>query len=212
VTNGTEAMRLRKLFEFVGDRFGIAVEVITTDGRQPIGNGIGPVLEAQDVMAVLANDPAAPSDLREKSLQLAAHLLEYDPKLRGGAGYARARDLLDSGAALKQMQKIIDAQGPSEGRSELASLAFDVKAARDGAVTAIDCLRMNRLARTAGAPIDKGAGIRLFKKIGDRVAQGETLYRVFAVDQPELDLAAAATRVDQGYAIGPAAPADMATP
>ena len=42
-----EAMRLRKLFEFVGDHFGIAVEVVTTDGRQPIGNGIGPVLEAR---------------------------------------------------------------------------------------------------------------------------------------------------------------------
>ena len=57
LTNGAEAMRLRKLFEFVGDRFGIAVEAITTDGRQPIGNGIGPVLEAEDVMAVLSNDP-----------------------------------------------------------------------------------------------------------------------------------------------------------
>src|SRR6478609_8893220 len=113
VTNVTEAMRLRKLFEFVGGHFGISVEVVTTDGRQPIGNGIGPVLEAQDVMAVLSNDPSAPRDLREKSLRLAAHLLEYDPGLRGGAGYARARELLESGAALKQMQKIIDAQGPS---------------------------------------------------------------------------------------------------
>ena len=63
-------MRLRKLFEFVGDHFGIAVEVITTDGRQPIGNGIGPVLEANDVMAVLTNEPDAPADLREKSLRL----------------------------------------------------------------------------------------------------------------------------------------------
>ena len=53
-------MRLRKLFEFVGDEIGIVVEVVTTDGRQPIGNGIGPVLEAQDVMTVLANDPDAP--------------------------------------------------------------------------------------------------------------------------------------------------------
>ena len=85
LTNATEAMRLRKLFEFVGDHFGIAVEVVTTDGRQPIGNGIGPVLEAQDVMAVLANEPKAPPDLREKSLRLAAHLLEYDPELRGGS-------------------------------------------------------------------------------------------------------------------------------
>jgi thymidine phosphorylase len=201
LTNNTEAMRLRKLFEFVGDRFGIAVEVITTDGRQPIGNGIGPVLEAQDVMAVLANEPTAPADLREKSLRLAAHLLEYDPKLRGGTGYARARELLDSGAAMRQMQKIIDAQGPSGIRAELGNLTFDVMAASDGTVAAINCLQLNRLARTAGAPLDKGAGIRLFKKIGDRVERGEPLYRIYAFDPSAHDLAAAGAKTDAGYAI-----------
>ena len=213
LTNSTEAMRLRKLFEFVGDRFGIAVEVITTDGRQPIGNGIGPVLEAQDVMAVLANDPAAPIDLREKSLRLAAHLLEYDPKLRGGAGYVRARELLDSGAALKQMLKIIDAQGPSNCHNGLGDLTFDVLAGSDGIVSGIDCLRLNRLARTAGAPLDKGAGIRLFRKIGDRVESGEPLYRIYAFDPSGHDLAAASAAIDTGYAIenptslrGPAEP------
>ena len=201
LTNDAEAMRLRKLFEFVGDRFGIAVEVITTDGRQPIGNGIGPVLEAQDVMAVLANDPTAPADLREKSLRLAAHLLEYDPKLRGGTGYARARELLDSGAAMRQMQKIIDAQGPSGVRAELGNLTFDVMAAGDGTVAAIDCLQLNRLARTAGAPLDKGAGIRLFRKIGDRVERGEPLYRIYAFDPSAHDLAVAGAKTSAGYAI-----------
>jgi thymidine phosphorylase len=199
--NVTEAMRLRKLFEFVGDRFGIAVEVVTTDGRQPIGRGIGPVLEAQDVMAVLANDSSAPKDLREKSLRLAAHLLEYDPQLRGGSGYARARDLLDSGTALKQMQKIIDAQGPTSCRTDLGTLTADVTAPRDGIVSSIDCLRLNRLARTAGAPIDTGAGIRIFKKIGDRVEQGEPLYRIHAFDQSEYDLAVASTKDNTGYVI-----------
>jgi len=202
VTSTVEAMRLRKLFEFVGDRFGRTVEVITTDGSQPIGRGIGPVLEANDVMAVLGNEPDAPHDLREKSLRLAAHLLEHDPKLRGGAGYERARELLDSGAALRQMQKIIEAQGPSTCSNELGSLSFDIKATADGVVSAIDCLRLNRLARTAGAPVDKGAGIRLFKKIGDRVEQGEPLYRVHAFDRPEHDLAASAAAADNGYVIG----------
>jgi thymidine phosphorylase len=201
VTNATEAMRLRKLFEFVGDRFNRAVEVITTDGRQPIGNGIGPVLEANDVMAVLGNAPDAPRDLREKSLRLAAHLLEQDPRLRGGTGYARARELLDSGAALKQMQKIIDAQGPSTCSTGLGHLSFDVKAAHDGTVSAIDCLRLNRLARSAGAPLDKGAGIRLFKKIGDRVEQGEPLYRVYTFDQPEHDFVTTATAAENGYTV-----------
>ena len=199
--NATEAMRLRKLFEFVGDHFGISVEVITTDGRQPIGNGIGPVLEALDVMAVLSNDRKAPPDLREKSLRLAAHLLEYDPELRGGTGYARARELLDNGAALKQMQKIIDAQGPSICRPDLGTLTADVAAPGDGVVEAIDCLRLNRLARTAGAPIDKGAGINIFKKIGDRVEKGEPLYRIYAFDRPEYDLALAAAKTDPGYLI-----------
>ena len=202
VTTAMEAMRLRKLFEFVGDHFGIAVEVIITDGRQPIGNGIGPVLEAQDVMAVLANEPAAPTDLREKSLRLAAHLLEYDPDLRGGSGYARAKELLDSGAALKQMHKIIEAQGPSDCSTELGTLTVDIPAPRDGVVEAIDCLRLNRLARTAGAPIDKGAGIRVFKKVGDWVEQGEPLYRIHAVDESEFDLALAGAKADAGYVVG----------
>jgi thymidine phosphorylase len=196
-----EAMRLKKLFEFVGGHFGISIEVITTDGRQPIGNGIGPVLEAQDVMAVLSNDPHAPRDLREKSLRLAAHLLEYDSELRGGTGYTRARELLDSGAALKQMHKLIDAQGPSTCRTELGNLTADVLAPINGTVSSINCLRLNRLARTAGAPIDKGAGIKVFKKIGDRVEKNEPLYRVYAFDQSEYDLAMAAAKMDSGYAI-----------
>lgn len=201
LANALEAMRLRKLFEFVGDHFGIAVEVVTTDGRQPIGSGIGPVLEAQDVMAVLANDPAAPRDLREKSLRLAAHLLEYDPELRGGTGYTRARELLESGAALKQMHKIIEAQGPSVCQTDLGPRTADIAAPRDGVVAAIDCLRLNRLARTAGAPLDKGAGIKVFKKIGDRVEQGEPLYRIYAFDQPEFDLAVSITKAGSGYVI-----------
>ena len=211
LTSALEAMRLRKLFEFVGDHFGIAVEVITTDGRQPIGNGIGPVLEAQDVMAVLANDAGAPADLREKSLRLAAHLLDYDPELRGGTGYARARELLDSGAALKQMHKIIDAQGPANCRTDLGTLTADIPAARDGMVEAIDCLRLNRLARSAGAPIDKGAGIKVFKKIGDRVEKGEPLYRIYAFDEPEFALALAGAKVNTGYVVGSRANGDGET-
>jgi thymidine phosphorylase len=201
LTTAMEAMRLKKLFEFVGGHFGISVEVITTDGRQPIGGGIGPVLEAQDVMAVLSNDPTGPRDLREKSLRLAAHLLEYDPALRGGTGYARARELLESGAALKQMQKIIDAQGPSICRTDLGNLTTDVPASADGTISSINCLRLNRLARTAGAPIDKGAGIRVFKKIGERVEKGEPLYRIHAFDQSEYNLAVSATKLDDGYVI-----------
>jgi thymidine phosphorylase len=84
-----------------------------------VGRGIGPALEARDVMQVLNNDPRAPVDLREKSLQLAGRILEFDPDVRGGQGYVVARDILDSGRALAKMQAIINAQGkiPTRQRS-----------------------------------------------------------------------------------------------
>jgi thymidine phosphorylase len=208
LANASEAMRLRKLFEFVGDHFGVAVDVVTTDGSQPIGNGIGPVFEAQDVMAVLSNEPHAPADLREKSLRLAGHLLEHDPALRGGTGYLRARELLGSGAALRQMQKIIDAQGPTLCSNKVGDLTADIRAAADGIVSGIDCLHFNRLARTAGAPLDKGAGIRLHKKLGDRVEAGEPLYRIHAFEPSGFDLAVAMAGTNSGYTISASADQD----
>jgi thymidine phosphorylase len=173
--------------------------VIITDGRQPIGAGIGPVLEANDVMQVLSNDPAAPADLREKAIRIAGHILEYDPALRGGAGYARAQALLDGGAALATMQRIIDAQGPPPIRAVLGHLTAEIVAETSGLVAAIDNLRLNRLARLAGAPIAKGAGVRILKKIGDRVERGEPLYRIYASEPFEFDFALMAARQQHGY-------------
>ena len=106
-----EALQLRKLFEYVGDRLGLHLEVIITDGRQPIGRGIGPLLETRDVMQVPENHTQAPADLRQKALRLAGRVLEFDPDVRGGQGFAIARDILDSGRALAKMNAITDAQG-----------------------------------------------------------------------------------------------------
>src|SRR5690606_26046788 len=109
-----EAQKLRKLFEYVAGRMGLAIDVIISDGRQPVGNGIGPGLEARDVLQVLTNDPAAPYDLRQKALRLAGRMLEFAPDVRGGDGFAIARDILDSGRALAKMQAIMQAQGLRE--------------------------------------------------------------------------------------------------
>jgi thymidine phosphorylase len=173
-----DAVRLRKMFEYVGDQVGLAIDVVLTDGSQPVGRGIGPVLEARDVMAVLRNAPEAPDDLRERAVLLAGRVLDFDPGLRGGAGHARATELLASGQALAAMERIIAAQGESAVDRTLGPLTEEILAPGDGVVTGIDCHRLARIARLAGAPMDKGAGIDLFKKIGDTVRQGEPLYRI----------------------------------
>lgn len=197
-----DAVALRKLFEFVGDRMGLHTEIIITDGSQPVGRGIGPWFEVRDVMQVLENDPQAPQDLRQKALRLAGRVLEFDPDIRGGQGYAVARDILDSGRALEKMQAIIHAQGPSGLVVQPGRLCKKVHAPRAGYVTRIDNLRMANLARLAGAPMDRGAGVDLNRKLGEPVKKGEVLYTIHAEFPSDFRFAVALADADSGFQIG----------
>jgi len=200
-----EALSLRKLFEFVGDRLNLHLEVVITDGRQPIGRGIGPALEARDVMQVLENDPDAPTDLRQKSLQLAGRIIEFDPDVRGGQGYSIARDILDSGRAIAKMTAIINAQGIRKKASFTpGKLYFDVNAKSDGTIIDIDNFQMAHIARIAGAPMDKRAGVDLYKKLGDKVVKGEALYRVHAEFNADFQFAQNLCASNNGFRIGSA--------
>ena len=196
-----EAARLCKLFRYVGRALGIEVEIEITDGSQPIGNGIGPVLEARDVMAVLRNDVGAPRDLRERALHLAAAILEFDPALKGGSGAVRAREILESGAALAVMERLIAAQGPPPAKPALGHLVSEITAPRAGTVRAIDCARIGRIARLAGAPTSKGAGIDLLHKAGDAVRAGEPLYRIHAAVDTDFIFATEMAHDALGYDI-----------
>jgi thymidine phosphorylase len=201
VRSQAEAVRLRKLFEYVAAKVGIAIDVILTDGSQPIGRGIGPVLEARDVMAVLGGDIDAPADLRDRSLMLAGRVLDFDPELRGGQGRQRAEELLESGAALAAMERIIAAQGPQPERFRLGALVHVVPALHGGTVSAIDCHLIARIARLAGAPMEKGAGIDLLRKVGERVNVGDPLYRIHATSETGLGFARELADESSGYVV-----------
>jgi thymidine phosphorylase len=197
-----QALALRKLFEFVGDRLNIHLEVMITDGRQPIGMGIGPVLEARDIMKVLNNDPDAPTDLRQKSLQLAGRIIEFDPDVRGGQGYAIARDILESGRACTKMNNIIKAQGEKEIDLHPGKLCHQVLADHDGIITHIDNFQTAKIARIAGAPMDKKAGVDLFKKLGDKVSKGEPLFQIHAEFPADFKFAKDLAKQNTGFSIG----------
>lgn len=204
-----DAQRLKRLFEYVARRLSLHLDVVITDGRQPIGRGIGPLLEAHDVMQVLTNHPDAPQDLRQKSLHLAGRVIEFDPAVRGGDGWRIARDILDSGRALAQMNAIIDAQGrrsaPAGGLADPAPLSFEIAAPEDGLVVGIDNLRLARIARLAGAPQVKDAGVWLARKLGEPVRAGALLYRVHARHEADLGFARRLALQDSGYRLGVAA-------
>ena len=202
VRNMPQAQRLKRLFEYVAARLNLQLDVVITDGRQPIGRGIGPVLEARDVMQVLDNDPRAPQDLRQKALRLAGRVIEFHPDVRGGEGYRIARDILESGRALAQMNAIIDAQGRNPAPPAVAALTHELAAAADGVVVAFDNLRLARIARLAGAPQVPGAGVDLLRKLGDPVRRGDPLYRIHAAYAADLGFARRLADVDCGMRVG----------
>ena len=200
IKSSAEAMRIRKLMEFVGDMLSLEIDTVITDGSEPIGNGVGAVLEARDVMKVLKNAPDAPQDLKEKSLFLAGRILEFDPKLRGGQGYNVAADILNSGQALEMMNRIIISQGKAP-QPQLGKLTRDIIANSSGVVDAIDIARISKIGVLAGAAQHPGAGIDLFKKVGDSFTQGEVLYRIHACNSSDFAFANSVVDAYTGYEI-----------
>jgi len=169
----------------VGATFGLLTRVVATDGSQPVGRGIGPALEARDVLAVLQGAADAPRDLRQRSIALAGALIELAGAAAQGEGEAMASQALDSGGAWAKFQRICEAQGgmrvPPKSRQQRPILA-----AQSGKVDTIDNRRIARLAKLAGAPDDKAAGVDLHVRLGDPVQAGQPLCTVHADSPGEL--------------------------
>lgn len=169
----------------VGERLGLEVAVEVTDGRQPVGRGIGPALEARDVLAVLKGEADAPPDLRTRAARLAGRLLEIAGVVPAGHGDEKATGLLDEGAAWKRFRAICEAQGGLR-QPTAAPHVHEVSAPRSGVVDAFDNRRLARVAKLAGAPSAKAAGVELAVSLGQRVARGEPLYTIHAESPGEL--------------------------
>ena len=187
VKNTSEAMRLRKLIEYVCDICNVKVDIAITDGSEPLGNGIGAALEARDIMKILKNEDDAPDDLKEKSLFAAGRILEFDDKLRGGQGYLVAKELLRTGKALEAWEQIVSAQGEKDPES-LGHLTRDVVAVKGGKVKRINANLMNKIAILAGAGQYLGAGVEMYRKSGDSVAAGDVLYKIYSCNSNDFSL------------------------
>lgn len=200
VHSTNEAIRIRKQVEYIGDMLGLSIDVVITDGSEPIGNGIGAVLEARDVMKILRNKEDAPIDLKEKSLFLAGRVLEFDPQLRGGQGYAVAKEILENGRALEAFQRIVNAQGVHEVPA-LGQYVREVVAPYDGIVSAVNNTIINKIGVYAGATQCLGSGVDLNKKIGDKVKAGDVLYTIYSCNAADFDVVSQLVEQDNGYLI-----------
>ena len=175
----TEAYTLASDFVDLGKRLGLNIQCALTFGDQPLGCSIGPALEAKEALMTLMG--GGPPDLREKAVSLAGILFEM---VGVEDGRAKAEDMLVSGRAEKKMREIIGAQGGNPAVKPedipIGAESAVVRSERAGKVLWLSTEDIVRIAREAGAPKEKGAGVVLHAKLGDTVHKDGVLFEVYA--------------------------------
>lgn len=185
VRSAASARSLAARLTDAGAALGLAVNIVQTDGTQPVGRGIGPALEARDLLAVLRREPQAPQDLAERAVSLAGHILEMGGQAQPGLGAAQARALLESGAALRKFEAICEAQGGMR-TPPAAQHQHVFSAPTAGRLARMDNRRLARIAKLAGAPRASAAGLDLHVRVNDDIAKHQPLFTVHADSPGEL--------------------------
>ncbi len=185
IVHEKDAQKVAQKFQSLGKKFGMEVAVTINKTHEPAGNGIGPALEARDVLKVLEQTEDRPKELEERALYLTGILLDMcykDAKIKKH-GIEEARALLKSGVALQKFKDIVKAQGGSPHISsstmKLMNRKHIIYSPRKGYVKEINNHNLNSIAKLLGAPDDKYAGIVLLKKIGDTVKLREPILEFY---------------------------------
>jgi len=186
-----EAQVLKRKFEYLAEKFHIKMKVYIHEAKEPAGRGIGPILETRESLRVLEQHQLKPDDLENLAIDLAGQLLELclqdcreveqnHIKERYRNGREWAKEILKSGAALSKMKEIIKAQ---KGNPRITSdvlkpgkFAYQIQSHKNSVVKKINSQQLTQIARILGAPLQKGSGIYLDKKIGETVNKGETVF------------------------------------
>lgn len=180
-----EALELADDFIEVGGRLGMHVVCGITFGEQPLGHYIGPALEAREALLTLQNKGSR--DVVEKVTTLAGLLFETV----GAGNKQTALNILKSGKAEKKLREIIEAQGgnPKVQPEDIVigNNLIQVKSKNEGRVLWIKNSAIIQIARMAGAPKDRGAGIHLNVKMGDIVKRGETMLTIYSDNYMKLN-------------------------
>jgi AMP phosphorylase len=183
-----EAYTLASDFVDLGKRLELNIQCALTFGDQPLGCSIGPALEAKEALNTLMGSGSP--DLREKAISLASMLFSMvgveNPR-------GMTEEIVDSRRAEKKLREIIAAQGgnPNIQPDEIpvGPKHAAVRSDKAGKVLWLSTDDIVRIARMAGAPKEKSAGVVLHAKLGETVRKDGVLYEIFAERASKLEAA-----------------------
>ncbi len=182
------AISLSLRLKEVADYIGLNIQTILSDGTQPVGYGIGPSLEARDVLAVLQNETNAPKDLRNRAINIAAEIVRLTWSMDKQLAENLIVKKIDSGEAFNKLVSICEAQGCFK-EPKKAKYLRTIESAYSGIITEVDNRKIARIAKLAGAPDAVEAGIDFMVQLKQKIETGEPLFTIHANSPGELEYA-----------------------
>jgi pyrimidine-nucleoside phosphorylase len=196
----------------IGRGLGKRMVALITLMEQPLGLAVGNAVEVAECVESLQGK--GPADLVDLSIELAAEMVLMGEKARTiDEGRSLCRETIANGSALERFRRVVAAQGGDPGAiDDLSKLPqpkrrIDVKASKGGVVQQLAARPIGQATMLLGAGrarvdsiIDPAVGVLLHKKLGDRVAEGESLCTLLVNDETSLD--AARRMILDAYTIG----------
>lgn len=190
----SDAKKLAESIRKTGHRFDKNMMTMITDMSEPLGLAVGNSLEIIESIETLKGN--GPKDLTDLSVALAGgmiHLAGFSKDLKEGIKIAQAS--IDDGSALEKFRELIENQGGDSRVVDDYSIlpqtktTYEVKSKKAGYVTRMECtelgkhcVRLGGGRLKTGDKIDFAVGFVMNKKIGDKVAKGETLMTIHCHD------------------------------
>ncbi len=197
-----QARELARGLTRIGRRAGKHCAAVITNMDQPLGHAVGNALEVKEAISVLKGEKKG--DLLELCLTLGSCILS-EAGFADSIEDARARlqETVDSGAALRKLADMVQAQGGcaadvyDTSRLPLAPVQVNVPSGQDGWLSEIDAEKVGLISMHLGGGretkesiIDLSVGVVLNKKVGDHVAIGESLGVIHALTPEQAEEAA----------------------
>ncbi len=187
----SDAELISKKFLFLAKRLNMKMVIDVNHTLEPAGRGVGPVLEARDVLRVLEQRKNRPLALERKALRLSGKLLDLcfaDIKgKKPGTGEEVASEILSSGQALTKMREIIQEQGGdgqvASDKLSLAKFKAEVLSPKRGRIVQLDNHQITVVCRILGSPDDKKVGIFFEKRLEEKVDKDDILFIMYSGDK-----------------------------
>ena len=179
-----DAIKLAHYLIDIGKRYNKKVICLLTNMNQPLGYCVGNKLEIKESIEALKGKGA--QDLMEVVYSIASIIISNVKNISIKQAYKLALTNIENNEAYTTFKKFVHEQNGTLDKFKIDANYVDIVSDKSGFVKEIDALEIGKISLNLGAGrlnkddfIDYNVGIKLFKKVNDRVEKGDVLGRIY---------------------------------